>query len=85
MSNIVRLATVKEDCRLITPEQTLVDALEDIRSGKRKCNKMLICMLDSENEGYSTSFYAANVRASEAIALLEVVKQRFLDMIRGKE
>lgn len=63
-------------------EDCLLDALEDVRSGKREANAVLVLFLDNGDERYDTAWQAANLRGSESIALMEVVKTTIL---RGME
>lgn len=70
MKKIIHLAEVKNDNSLITPESALRDALEDLREGKFKCNKMLIICLDDEDDNYCVRHFISNLRCSETLALL---------------
>ena len=67
--NAVYLSDIKNDNTLITPEQTLERALTDIRSGERKCNKLLVLTLDDTDGSWTKGYYAANVKVSEMVAL----------------
>lgn len=62
-------------------EDCLVDALEDVRAGERPADGVLILFLDradAENNQYSTGWQASNLRSTDIIALMEVVKATLL-------
>lgn len=76
----------KPDSLDITPELALQDALRDLREhhGKRPegmPDKALIVFLWDDNSAYGTRFYNAGMKSSECVALLEVMKARFVNMI----
>jgi len=81
MKKVIRLSDVKNDCRLISPADTLRDALHDIENGEKKPNKLMVLMLDDTNGKYDASFYCSNLKASEVIALFEIEKDIFVRMI----
>ena len=80
---ILNMADELNDNRYSSPEQTLEDCLADIRSGKKSPTKLAVIMLDDSDQWYRTGFYLSKLKASEVVALFEVVKQQFLDMLRG--
>lgn len=59
-------------------EDCLLDAIEDVRSGKRKANAVLVLFLDNGDERYDTGWQAANVSGSQMVALMEAVKATIL-------
>lgn len=55
--------------------ETLRALADDIEKGEADYNKMFICLLDDTKEGkYLHSFRMAQMKGSEAVALLEIVK-----------
>lgn len=68
-SKISYLSDSLNDNRLISPEQTLQNVLDDIRDKTRKCTKLLVLCLDDE-DCYDLGFYAANLKMSEILAML---------------
>lgn len=73
-----RRAQEAEDNRLLTPVDSLEDALSEVSSGERKCDKILIITLDTEDDGYGVGYYASNLSTSEQISLLEAMKAQCL-------
>jgi hypothetical protein len=73
-------ANRENDNSLLTPLECLEDAAADIRSGQRKCQKLLILCLDAGDDGmaYALSFFASNMKSSEMVALCEAMKARTL-------
>lgn len=68
------------DNRLLTPADMLQDALSDIESGAEAPTRaMLIFWTEDEDaREFATSYYAANLRGSEMLGLLEIIKARIL-------
>ena len=81
--NTVSLAEKLNNNTLITPEQTLELALRELRSGKRKCNKILVIPLFSEIDAYDVGFYASNLRTHEMLALCSHMTHWFNCTIDG--
>lgn len=78
-------ADKENDNSLLSPLETLEDAAEDIRSGKCRCDKLVILMLDIGDGGdYRVGYRACSLRSSEAVALLEAGKQNFMDHLLGR-
>lgn len=69
MSEVVSLADVKNDNRLLTAEQLLENALRDLRSGVLEADKLLLLTLSEDVGFYDPGFYACNMSASEMITL----------------
>ena len=69
MSEVVCLADVKNDNRLLTAEQMLENALRDLRSGALEADKLLLLTVTDEIGFYDPGFYACNMSASEMITL----------------
>mgnify|MGYP003552283491 CR=1 FL=1 len=61
-----------------TPADCLRDALNEISSGERQCTSLLVLTLNAGDGQFGTGWYAANLRSSEMVALVEIVKLRFL-------
>lgn len=60
-----------------TVEDCLEDALEEVRSGERQADGVLILFVDrtdKENNQYSTGWQASHLRSTEMIALMEAIK-----------
>lgn len=70
----------ENDNSLISPIECLEDAAQDIRMGKRVCQKLLVITLDQGEDGrdFKVGFYASNLRASEIVSITEVMKIRAL-------
>jgi len=82
MSEVINLAYVKDDNRLITPEQMLVDVLAEARTpGFPK--KMIVIALDDEEGAFITPFWCSNIRSSEIVALCRVVSAKVEANIMG--
>jgi hypothetical protein len=75
--NTIR-ADRENDNTLLSPVECLEDAAQDLRSGKTKCDKLLVLRLNTSDHGYAIGFNASHLRASEIVALLEIAKTVFL-------
>lgn len=64
----------------ITPENGLRQALERVK--KEQPTKAFVILLWDDNYDYHTAFHNAGMKTSEAIALLEVMKRRLLDLMQ---
>lgn len=66
-----------------TPEMALEEALKDVRGwrakGEAEPEKALIVFLWDEDGRYDTQGINAGMRASEVVALLEVLKARWIE------
>jgi hypothetical protein len=73
----VARAAKNNDNRLLSPLDMLSQAYKEIKSGEVTANKLVIIALDTgaEGEDYETSLFMCNIKTSEVIALLEVIKQ----------
>ena len=89
--NIVRLSDVKDNNYLITPRESLLDAINCIDKGEIAPEKSVVILLTSNDEkrgikdGYAISFFLSNLHYSEATALLEAVKLRLVKTMIGDE
>ena len=61
-----------------TPADCLRDALNEISSGERQCTSLLVLTLNEDDGMFATGWYAANMKCSQMVALVEIVKLRFL-------
>ena len=68
-SNVVSLAGAVNDAAFWTVEEMLLDALEDVRSGKRSQKKALLLLLDDENGRFNISFSNAQMKPTEMITV----------------
>jgi hypothetical protein len=70
-----------QDNTLLSPADCLEDALQEVRSGVRVCDKLVVLTLDTTGDGYGMGYYASNIKASEIIALCEATKARMLRLM----
>ena len=76
---VVQLGHVKEDNRLVSPENCLLDSLDLLRSGLWKANKLIVIAIDTTDDNhFGLRFNPANVKASEIVAACEILKDRML-------
>jgi hypothetical protein len=74
-------ALKKHDNRLWTPTECLIDCLEDIKSGKTPCDKLLILRIKTADDEFAVGHNCANIKGSEILAALEICKiQILIDM-----
>ena len=61
---------------LLTPVECLTIAVREIENGERKCQSILVITLNrgDDNKGFGVGFYASNLKASDQLALIEVMK-----------
>ena len=57
-----------------SPVECLREAISDIENGKASPDKVMVIMLSDGDDGYEPGWYASKLRASEMIALTEIVK-----------
>lgn len=83
MNKIAFLSDKVNDTRFSTPETVLLDALQEVREGKRKNEKCLLLWLDQGEEGQSfrISFVNSGLKTSEIVALCEGMKARCMAMM----
>lgn len=77
MGDVINIAD--HDNRFWTAADALNEALLEYEEGK--FTKVLIIKLDNQDQEYNSSFIAANLKASEAISLIEVVKTKLLKIM----
>lgn len=81
-STLINMGEKLRDARFVTPESTLLKALQDMKNkGElRECENLLILTLDKGKAGneYNVSCRQAGMSMSECIALCEVGKTLFL-------
>lgn len=62
--------------------ETLRSLADEIEKGEVNYNKCFICLLDDQNiEDYSTGFRMAQMKGSEAVSLMEIIKHDLLNGI----
>ena len=67
-----------------TVVETLRSLANEIERGDVIYNKCFICLLDDTEDGeYSNGFRMAQMKGSEAVALLEITKSDLLNGING--
>jgi hypothetical protein len=74
MTKIISLAERTKDGTRWTVEDMLEDALNDIRAGRRLCNKAIVVFLDNTGDAYGISYAQAGMKCSEIVALLDIAK-----------
>lgn len=82
MSKIISIGYLKDDAKLISPEECLNDCLENDlgkRDAFKEGKKLIVIALDDNDDKYSWSFNQAGMSASEIVALLEIVKKQIID------
>ena len=63
-----------DDNTLVCPEEVLLAAAHEVRTGKVPCTSVLVITLDETDGRYTIFSYASHLRASEQLALVEVFK-----------
>lgn len=66
------------DNRLISPVETLREAIANIESGAVPANAVIVLALNTADGAYAVRWFASNLRSSEMIALMEVAKVSLL-------
>lgn len=82
---LLKLSEKSNNAAHSTVRDKLFEALGDLERGEgtiSKANKVLIISLDNTNDMYNYSFYQAGMSMSECIALVEVIKDEFLDIMK---
>jgi hypothetical protein len=80
---VINLADQLNNNKMTTPVQILREVLDDYEMGKRTAPKMIILMLDSSAEHYSTNFVAANMKVSELMTLCALFQAKFSKWLLG--
>lgn len=84
MNKLAFLSDKVNDTRFSTPETVLLDALQEVREGKRKNEKCLVLWLDQGDEkeqSFRVSFVNSGLKTSEIVALCECMKARCFAMM----
>lgn len=63
--------------------ETLRSLADEIESGESQYNKCFICLLDDNDGEYGNGFRMAQMRGSEAVALLDITKADLLNGLNG--
>ena len=89
--NVIHIANIKNDNKLISPIETLEDALRCIKDGTISPDKLMVIGLNTEppvkkkpGRGYQINWFLSNLNNSEIVSLLEVVKQDFINMLMDR-
>jgi hypothetical protein len=75
----VARALKSHDNRQWTPIDCLADAILDIKSGKTPCDKLIVVRINTNEDKFDVGYHCANMKASEMIAALEILKAFILD------
>lgn len=82
MTDVTNLNAVRadraDDNRLWTPADTIRDVLGDIEAGRIEPDKILVLHWKTGEDDFHTGWAAANMKSSEMIALMEMVKATLL-------
>ena len=76
---VTNLFDVKPSSKRWTVEEMLLDALEDVRAGKRENKKAIVLFLDDEGDKYLHGYNQAGMSSSECVLLCEMAKTMFKD------
>lgn len=68
-----RLAMREENNAHVTPEDVLLDVLEDLRSGDLPIDQIVVCYRIPEDDGYRVGYASAQADRPNQIALLHLV------------
>jgi hypothetical protein len=82
--NFIR-AERENDNNLVSPLEMVEAVARDLRLGHHKATSAIVILLDTgpENSGrYETMQYASQIKCSEAIALLEIAKAKYIDWMK---
>jgi len=84
MSNIDSINKNKKSSMDWSLVDTLRQLANQIERGEAEYNKGFICLLNDKGDfNYSTGFRMAQMKGSEAISLLEIMKSDLLNGING--
>lgn len=72
-AEVVTMAELRNDNTLHTPELLLEECLREVRSGKLAGKKVAVIFLD-DDAGFLPSIRLCNLKCSELLALLDVMK-----------
>lgn len=78
----IKRAIRAQDNRLVTPLDVMLDAASEIKSGVQNPNKAFVILLKDDDECFNWQTYRSNIKTSEAIALLDIVKAQLLSRMR---
>jgi hypothetical protein len=71
-------AQKSHDNRQWTPVECLLDAVDDIKSGRVTCDKLFVIRINTSDEKFNVGYNAANIKASEILAALDCAKAQIL-------
>lgn len=72
MSKVINIADRTNDALMISPEQVLEQALEEVRSGT--ISKLMVITLDDSETNYDIGILQAGMRFNELLALTDITK-----------
>jgi len=88
VSDVTHIADIKNDNRLISPRELLENAIRSIDNGTISPDKIIIVHLRTESDEsdslYDVGYFISNMRTSEVVSLLEVMKTYMLDILGGR-
>lgn len=89
-NNITHISDFTNNALQITPAQLLQRAAVELEQmagnpDGPQCTKMLLIMLDDRGNNYNTKVRNSGLSCSQEVALLEVVKERVIGCLNGRE
>ena len=89
-AKIVHIADLKNDNRLITPVDSLQDAIRAVEDKEVDPQKSIVLLLTTKDEtggddAYELSYFMSGLKCSEAVSLLETAKVHFLKTLVGDD
>ncbi len=83
---IIDLALLTDDAKAWTPSQMLKEAQRRVGPGGdcEHVKKAIVIYLDDEDGIYGTAWNESGMKCSEMVTLLEVVKNGFIDILKGE-
>lgn len=77
--SVVKLVDKSDDCRHIGVKDLLEDCIKGLDKYDPVPNKAVVIFLNTEDDGYLYDIFAAGMKNSEIVALLEIAKERSKD------
>lgn len=71
-ADIVTMADLRNDAKLITPARMVELAARDIADGTLPATKAIVITLDDADEGHDAHYRNSGMSCSEIVALLEI-------------
>lgn len=83
MSKIINIVEKSNDNSMLDVMSMLEYAQKDIKDKKENeeysPNKAVLLLLETDKDGYQPSWYAANMKTSEMVALLSILTKTLID------